>query len=550
MASPLLDEILNKLKEMPPEKFKQLAKETMEATKDLIWCPNPGPQSDAYYCLADELFYGGQAGGGKSDLMIGLSLNVHKRSLILRRTNKEASKIAERYFEILGNRNGYNGQDDVFRLPGGKTIDMGGVQHEDDKQKYKGNPHDLIGFDEVSDFTESQFLFITTWNRSADPKQRCRVVAAGNPPTRPEGLWVIKRWAAWLDRNHSNPALPGELRWYLQLVDGVEVEINGRKLKDVEVEIDGPGPHWNGKEMVRAVSRTFIPAKLSDNPDLAATNYDARLAGLPEAMRLAYREGRFDVAIKDDLWQVIPSQWVYDAQKRWTKDAPHLIPMCAMGVDVAQGGADENVIARRHDGWFDELITIPGRETPLGTEIAGVIVANRRNNAFVVLDMGGGYGGIPFTTLKQNGIEVVPYKGSEGSTKRTEDKQLGFWNRRAEAYWKFREALDPAQPGGSPIALPDDPELVADLTAPTYEMSTRGIKVEPKEDLVDRLGRSPDKGDAVIMAWAAGPRGYVDMREWSQHQGSGLSRPRNRTVVMSAPRQQRAPAVTRNPNAR
>lgn len=545
MAEKLLDEILAKLKELPAVQMAKLAKETMAATKDLIWCPNPGPQTNAYYCQADELFFGGSAGGGKSDLMIGLALNTHKRSLILRRTNKEASKISQRMIEIVGNKVGYNGQDDVWNRPDGKTIEMGGCQHEDDKQKYKGFRRDLIGFDEVSDFSLSQYLFITTWSGSAHPNQRSRIIAAGNPPTRPEGLWVIKRWAAWIDPNHHRPAQDGELRWYMQMVEGEQA--------GMEIEVEGPGPHFNGKEMVRATSRSFIRARLSDNPDLAATNYDARLASLPEAMRLAYREGRFDVAIKDDLWQCIPSQWIYDAQRRWTKDAPHMIPMCAIGVDVAQGGADNNVISRRHDWWFDELITVPGVETPLGTEIAGLIVANRRDSAFVVVDMGGGYGGVPFTTLKQNGIDVVAYKGSEGSTKRTEDKQLGFANRRSEAYWKFREALDPSQPGGSPLALPDDPELVADLTAPTYEMSSRGIKVEPKEDVVKRLGRSPDKADAVIMAWSAGPRGYVDMREWSQHQGAGMRgrRPRQQTVaLMAPPPKQRQPAVMNKPNAR
>src|SRR3546814_3250182 len=56
----------------------------------------------------------------------------------------------------------------------------------------------------------------------------------------------------------------------------------------------------------------------------------------------------------------------------------------------------------------------------------------------------------------------------------------------------------------SPIALPPDPMLVADLTAPTFTVPPRGIKVESKEDVCKRLGRSTDRGDAVVMAWSAG----------------------------------------------
>jgi hypothetical protein len=63
---------------------------------------------------------------------------------------------------------------------------------------------------------------------------------------------------------------------------------------------------------------------------------------------------------------------------------------------------------------------------------------------------------------------------------------------RSAAYWKFKEALDPSQPGGSPIMLPDDRELLAELTAVDFEITTRGIKAEPKEKVMDKLGRSPD----------------------------------------------------------
>jgi hypothetical protein len=91
------------------------------------------------------------------------------------------------------------------------------VQHEWDKQKYQGRPHDLVCFDELPHFLQSQFRFLMGWNRTTDRRQPCRVVAAGNPPLSPEGRWVIEEWAPWLDETHPDPAEPGELRWYVML---------------------------------------------------------------------------------------------------------------------------------------------------------------------------------------------------------------------------------------------------------------------------------------------------------------------------------------------
>lgn len=509
------DEVLQRLTALPGEEQALLISEAVKATGNRLWVPNPGPQTEAYFHEADEIFYGGQAGGGKTDLEIGLALTAHTRSLLLRRTNKEANKLVERMAEIVGSRNGWNGQDDVWRIDS-RVIDIGGCQMEDDKQKYKGGPHDLICFDEVSDFTETQYTFIIGWNRSTDPNQRCRIIAAGNPPTRPEGLWVLRRWAAWLDPSYPNPAVPGELRWYTTGEDGREVEV------------DGPGPHLIGGEMIIARSRTFIPAELEDNPDLAVDGrYAATLAALPEELRAAYRDGRFDASLKDGAYQCTPTAWVREAQMRWSSKSPNGIPMCAIGVDVAQGGNDRTVLAPRYDGWYAPLIVIPGKITPDGKTVAGLVVGNRRDGAKVIVDMGGGWGGAAYEWLKDNDIDVVGYKGAAGSLKRTKDKQLKFYNQRSEAYWRFREALDPSQPGGSPIMLPEDPELVADLCAPTFEVGPRGIKVESKEKVCDRLGRSTDKGDAVVMAWTDGGKMASHYQQWQ----TGARRPQPKVIM-------------------
>ena len=488
-----LDELVSLFTEMPKDKVAQIATEAVRATQQFVWLPNPGPQTDAYFSEADEVFYGGQAGGGKTDLEVGLALTAHKSSLVLRRTNKEANGIVERIAGVLNTRDGWNSQQGVWRYKG-RNIEIGGCQTEEDKQKYKGIPRDLYCFDEVSDFTESQYTFIIGWNRSVDLTQRCRIVAAGNPPTQPEGFWVLKRWAAWLDPTHPNPAKFGELRWFTTNEEGNDAEV------------DGSGPHFIAGVEVFARSRTFIPAKLSDNPELAATNYASTLAALPEPYRSAYRDGNFMAAVVDDAAQAIPTDWIRQAQGRWSARPPHGVPMCAIGVDVASGGADQTVLSIRHDGWFAPLIAVPGIETPDGKIVAGLVITKRRDNAKVIVDLGGGWGGDTYGHLKENNIDSVGYMGVKTSLKRTIDRQLKFYNVRAEAYWRFREALDPSQAQGSPIALPPDPELVADLCAPRYTIEATGIKVEAKKDLVKRLGRSPDKGDAVVMAWWDGTK--------------------------------------------
>ena len=71
---------------------------------------------------------------------------------------------------------------------------------------------------------------------------------------------------------------------------------------------------------------------------------------------------------------------------------------------------------------------------------------------------------------------------------KTKDGQLSFANRRAETWWRFREALDPDQPDGATIALPPDPEFRADLCTPTWKLTARGILLESKDDIRKRLG--------------------------------------------------------------
>ena len=208
---------------------------------------------------------------------------------------------------------------------------FGGAKDPGDEEHYKGQPFDLLVLDEASQFLESQYQFLSGWNRSVEPGQRCRILLATNPPEKPgAGEWLMKMFRPWLDEGHPNPAQPGELRYYVSDEEGMDKEVGGPEKIQVGFTREGD------PRMVKPLSRTFIPAKLSDNPFLEGTGYDSKLDSLPEPLRSAVRDGNWMISHDDDEWQVIPTNWILQAQNRWTSTPPES-PMCAMGVDVAQG---------------------------------------------------------------------------------------------------------------------------------------------------------------------------------------------------------------------
>lgn len=464
---------------------KKFAKQLAAATSQYRFIPWPGPQTSAYLSDADELFYGGAAGGGKTALLMGVAIQAHTKSIIFRREYSQIRGLEDEAQKLLGSRDGYNATEKVWRH-GNKILEFGSVPHDEDREKYQGRAHSFIGFDEITHFSPSSYRYLIGWNRSDVKGERCRVVVTGNPPTTAEGRWVVAYWAPWLDPAHPNPARPGELRWFTTIA-GEDVELPGPD----PVEIDG--------RMVKPRSRTFIAAKLEDNPALMESGYAAVLEAMPEPLRTMMREGRFDVGQEDADYQVVPSAWIDAAMKRWSPQRPAGVAMTSLGVDVAQGGADDTVIAPRYGVWFDSLIIRKGIDTKDGPAVAGLVVQFMRDGAEINIDTGGGWGNSAFDHLKHQNVRIRGVTGSTGSTARTRDRQLGFINKRAETWWKFREALDPSY--GNGLALPPDPQLRADLTSPTWKLVPRGVQIESKDEIRKRLGRSPDRGDAVVLAW-------------------------------------------------
>jgi hypothetical protein len=501
-----LQAILGKLRGLPPEELQKLVAQANADTR--LWIPNPGPQTDARDSLAAELFFGGQMGGGKSSCAVGVAVTEHERSIIFRREYSQIRGLEDEATKILGgSRTGYNSQDKVWRIPGtDRVLEFGSCPHEWDVQRYQGRAHDYVSFDEISNFTKSQYVFLGLWLRSTKPGQRCRIIATGNRPTNPEGFWVIEYWGAWLDPTYHDPAKPGELRWPVPAEEGHDATLFLRSPEEALAHLAKfkapPRDHLGNILLPR--SRTFIPSRLEDNPDLAASGYGSVLAHAPKHLQ-ALARGDFDEAIEDHPQQLIPTKWIMAAQERWKPKPPEGVPMIAMGVDVAAGGSDKTCLAWRHDAWFAPLVLVPGEKTPNPSDVALLVMQHQRNNCVTVIDCGGGYGGGVAEQLESHhGIRAIRYKGSKEATQRSSCGTYRFRNKRAESWWKLREALDPSQQGGSPVALPTDPVIRADLAAPRFTDTPHGILLEEKHEIAKRLGRSPDAGDAIVLAWSEG----------------------------------------------
>ena len=362
-----------------------------------LWTPEPSNSAASARPIeskADLLLYGGAAGGGKTDLMIGLALTGHTRSVIFRSTYVDLDGVEQRLIEILGSREGYNGADMALRRPG-CLIEFGALERPGSEFKWQGRSHDFIAFDEGAQLPERAVRHVMAWLRSPDPNQRCRVVIASNPPIGGEGEWLLTWFAPWLDPTFPNPARPGELRWRCMRADGTIAWV------------DGPGVHTIDGVNLRALSCTFIPARLSDNRFLDA-RYEAQLMGLPEPLRSKLLHGDFLAGREDGANQVIPWEFIRLAQERWRPDGGRGVKMTTIGIDVAQGGADDTVLAPLHGTWFAPLIKRRGIDTTNGPAVVALVVEHMRDSAQIVIDLTGGWGGSAFDHLAAQGIRAEP----------------------------------------------------------------------------------------------------------------------------------------------
>lgn len=229
----------------------------------------------------------------------------------------------------------------------------------------------------------------------------------------------------------------------------------------------------------------------------------ARQWGADSAMYANRVLGEFHASDEDS---VIPLAWVEAAVERWHEwaRAGRAEPQGrrVLGVDVARSGADSTVFAHRHGLVVTELETHDQGDTMQTTARVQAAMGEDVVATPAVDSMGVGGGVVD--RLRELGAPVLAYTGAAKTGVRTRDGEWGFTNVRSAAYWRLRELLDPAF--GAELALPPDDLLLADLTTPTWDISTGvppRIRLEAKDSVVARMGRSPDRGDAVAIAlWA------------------------------------------------
>jgi hypothetical protein len=488
-----------------------------EKARRTIWEPLEGPQRMAYESKADVIGYGGAAGGGKTDLAMGKALMHGYEVMFMRREATQLQGVLDRLSNLLGGRDGYNGQDRVWRNAGPRDvqIEFGSVPNLGDETRYQGRPHDILIFDEAANFLESQVRFLMGWNRTTRPGVKSQALLTFNPPTNAEGRWIVEFFAPWIDKKHElYPTPPGDIRYvvtvpaenetfkYVWLDDGRPCVIESG-----EVKHDFDPADYAPEDVIVPQSRTFIPSRISDNPHLMGTGYLRQLQAMPEPLRSQLLYGDFQAGMTDDPWQVIPTAWVEIAQARWKERSPRG-EMLSVGVDVARGGKDNTVVVTRHktpetDFWFDKPHVHPGTETPNGNLVAGLVIAERRDYAPIHIDVIG-VGAAPYDILNGAGQEVYGINVAQAASSMDKSGRLGFFNLRSQLWWKMREALDPGADNG--IALPPDPRLTRELCAPKWSMSGMTIKVEGREDIIKRIGVSPDLATGFVLALIETPK--------------------------------------------
>jgi hypothetical protein len=182
--------------------------------------------------------------------------------------------------------------------------------------------------------------------------------------------------------------------------------------------------------------------------------------------------------------------WVEAAQARWP--GTEGLSLQAVGCDVARFGSDATVLQPLY---YDHIAGTPqirqGQDTMATTgELAATYAA--APVPLAVDDTGVGSG--VTDRLHEQGIPVLPVNFGGGAW-----QPERFVNRRAEMYWSLREALR-----NNELALPPDAKLQAELTNIKYKLDSRGrYQIEAKDEIRKRLGRSPDRADALALAvWA------------------------------------------------
>ena len=285
--------------------------------------PQDGPQ-ELFMSMSnvDVVGYGGAAGGGKTwSLLMEPTLNLNDPgwgAVLFRREAKQLSiegGLWDKSHDVYPIFGGVPTKTPCFAwtFPGGQKFSMYHLSEEDDKYAHQGGEYPWLGFDELTHFTETQFWYLVSRNRSTcGVKPRIR--AGFNPDA---GSWVKKMFAPWVDDAYADPAESGEVRWLVKTDDGYNYfrtkvlamayskEVN--KLPDEIIQ-----------HTVKSVS--FVEADIYDNKILLESDpgYMANLLaqGEVEKQRLLYKN-----------WNILSARFFMDWMPKTADGKPwNVIP--------------------------------------------------------------------------------------------------------------------------------------------------------------------------------------------------------------------------------
>lgn len=274
----------------------------------IIIRPQEGPQEMFLTSPADIAIYGGSAGSGKSwgllmEPLRHVTSNKEFSALFFRRNTVQIRNPgglwdeSMKLYPLLEATSSSNLLE--WKWPDGGKVKMGHLEHESTVFDWQGSQIPLIIFDELTHFSESQFFYMMSRNRSmcgVRPYMR----ASCNPDA---DSWVAKFIEWWIDQDSGFP-IPersGKLRWFIRRDDTFLWADTKAELIEKHGNHSLPPDH---EEQVRPKSLTFVSAKLSDNKALlkADPDYKANLEALSrvEKARLLYGN-----------WKVKPSAGLY-----------------------------------------------------------------------------------------------------------------------------------------------------------------------------------------------------------------------------------------------
>lgn len=307
-------------------------------------------------------------------------------------------------------------------------------------------------------------------------------------------------------------------------------------------KLDGVEPGLT-ERMYDVLREAGIPPSTEEVPDAMRPMLTSPLWVVERARRWGTNSALWTSKVRglfpdSNMEGVIPLGWVERAMDRWddwdASGRPPLAGHTVVACDVARFGDDMTAMGMRTGLALHSIHRFSGLDT---METADILMRrdlrmdmdgrlpdlpkiDTPHLHFVIDVIGIGAGVVDRMRheLKRKpgemgAVQVEGFNASEQHGRMDKNGEFGFINNRSAAWWHLRELLDPSQPGGSPVMLPRDEQLKADLCAPKWVLADSGhppkIKVEPKDDIRQRLGRSPDSGDMAVMAFfvSGGPRG-------------------------------------------